>query len=184
MVAFCTSVQNFNLPGAIVSRKPDQSQTAPEQGRTVQIPEIAVSLKTLFILRTVVALALVFAGIECLDFGRQMLVASLTASAAQSILFEISGNLKVTAGGFGAVVMAASLVPFYLAYLSRPTIEVKPISGGRFEISDSFKRTSFISRLLKRFGRESLSQTNNPKGLSAPRRTLDITKIIASGSSV
>lgn len=111
-------------------------KTVDEAGRQrVHIPEITSSLKTLFILRTVTALGLIFAGIVCLYFGSSMLTASLGAQA-QSVLFEVAGQLKVTAGGFGAVVMTTSLVPFYLAYLARPMINLTPMPGGGYGIND------------------------------------------------
>ena len=96
--------------------------------RTVTIPEIASSLKMLFVLRTVVAGALVLAGIACLYFGQWMLMQSVQ-SGSQTMLLEIGASFKLTAGGFGAVVMATSLVPFWLAYRARPTLLLTPIPG-------------------------------------------------------
>ena len=73
----------------------------------VHIPEITSSLKTLFVLRTIIAIGLICAGIAVLYIGSQMLLTSVT-SGNENILFEIAGKLKITAGGFGAVVMATS----------------------------------------------------------------------------
>lgn len=110
------------------------SAVSTPQGSTVQIPEIAGSLKTLFILRTALAFGLILGGVACLYFGGNMLLASLKSTEIQSILFEIPNKIRVTAGGFGAVVMAASLVPFFLAYRTRPTIELIPTGSSGYEI--------------------------------------------------
>ena len=118
------SVINFHGQRAIV---------ATDNKTQVHIPEIAGSLKTLFILRTLIVFMLVVAGVACLYFGGNMLSMSLQGEA-QSILFEVAGSFKITAGGFGAVVMTTSLVPFYFAYCSRPTIDLLPMSGNGYRI--------------------------------------------------
>lgn len=143
--------------------------------RTVHIPEIAGSLKTLFVLRTTLAFGLIFAGIACLYFGGNMLTASLSHET-QTILFEISNNMKVTAGGFGAVVMAASLVPFFLAYRTRPTIELIPTGNSSYRIHIGDSRSSLSLRLRNAFSRKAESSartgptsdnTEEPSNISA-----------------
>lgn len=93
-----------------------------------RIPEITGSLRCLFILRALGSLALVVAGLFCLYFGQQMLI-TILAAPAQTALLEISGTIKVTAGGFGAVVMTASLFAFLLAYWNRPSLAFVPGGG-------------------------------------------------------
>lgn len=70
--------------------------------------------------RARICYAMVGAGIICLGAGVAMLIAGL--SGDQVIWFQ-SGNLKVTAGGFGAVTMVASVAWGYVAYRSRPEID-------------------------------------------------------------
>jgi hypothetical protein len=136
-----------------------QSAVNTPASRTVHIPEIAGSLKTLFVLRTTLAFGLIFAGIACLYFGGNMLTASLSHET-QTILFEISNNMKVTAGGFGAVVMAASLVPFFLAYRTRPTIELIPTSNSGYGIHIGESRSSLPSTLRNAFSKKGAPSTN------------------------
>lgn len=127
------------------------SDVQPAQGtRTVHIPEIAGSLKTLFILRTVVVGLLVAAGIACLYFGAGMLAESLKASQTQTVLLEIDGKFKLTAGGFGAVVMAASIFPFFFAYRSRPQICLVPTGNGSFQIMDESNRSKLFGVFQRR----------------------------------
>lgn len=121
--------------------------TAHPQQRIVHIPEIAGSLREIFLYRTIIALALVVAGVFCLYFGGQMLATSITAQA-QTVLFEIGGKFKLTAGGFGAVVMATSLVPFFLAYLSRPMISLIPTGGGEYRIAVGAERRNVLRWIL------------------------------------
>jgi hypothetical protein len=70
--------------------------------------------------RARICYAMVAAGIICLAAGVAMLVAGL--SGDQVVWFQ-SGNLKITAGGFGAVTMLASGAWGYVAYRSRPEID-------------------------------------------------------------
>ena len=70
--------------------------------------------------RARICYAMVGAGIICLGAGVAMLVAGL--SGDQVVWFQ-SGNLKITAGGFGAVTMVASVAWGYVAYKSRPSID-------------------------------------------------------------
>ena len=70
--------------------------------------------------RARICYAMVAAGIICLGAGVAMLVAGL--SGDQMVWFQ-SGNFKVTAGGFGAVTMVASVAWGYVAYRSRPEID-------------------------------------------------------------
>jgi hypothetical protein len=97
--------------------------------RKVHIPEITGSLKTLFILRTIISIGLIGAGIAVLMIGSQMLLTSLS-SGKESVLFEIANQVKITASGFGAVVMATSVIPFIFAYKARPTLHLYPTTGG------------------------------------------------------
>lgn len=136
--------------------------------RAVHIPEIAGSLQTLFLLRTVLAFGLILAGVACLYFGGNMLTASL-GKEAQTILFEIPGSVTVTAGGFGAVVMAASLVPFFLAYRTRPTIELIPTgnSGYRIHVGDS--NSTLLARLRNTVGGRTTSSLDAGTSSSASK---------------
>jgi len=146
---------------AAVAASPSSSSSPAVQPSRVHIPEIASSLLALFILRTVVSLGLIGAGIACLYFGGSMLNASLGGGQAQTLLFE-AGNVKVTAGGFGAVVMAASLVPFLFAYLSRPTINLIPISGSSDpSVLIGETETSLIGRLKKTFRRRAIRSNSS-----------------------
>ncbi len=70
--------------------------------------------------RARICYAMVTAGIVCLGAGVAMLIAGLTGD--QVVWFQ-SSNFKVTAGGFGAVTMLASVAWGYVAYLSRPEID-------------------------------------------------------------
>jgi len=72
--------------------------------------------------RARICYAMVAAGIFCLGAGVAMLVAGL--SGDQVVWFQ-SGELKVTAGGFGAVTMVASVAWGYVAYLSRPQLNFR-----------------------------------------------------------
>ena len=69
--------------------------------------------------RARICYAMVFAGIVCLGAGVAMLVTGLTGD--QVVWFE-TGSLKITAGGFGAVTMLASVAWGYVAYLSRAEV--------------------------------------------------------------
>lgn len=70
--------------------------------------------------RAKICYAMVFAGMVCLAAGVAMLIAGLTGG--QVVWFQ-SGGIKVTAGGFGAVTMVASVAWGYVAFLSRPEID-------------------------------------------------------------
>ena len=97
----------------------------PRPTHRLPVPAVARSLQTLFLLRTLVSLLLVGAGIACLYFGHLMLLEGLQLGS-EALLVEIPGKIKITAGGFGAVVMGASLLPFILAFLARPTLKIEP----------------------------------------------------------
>ncbi len=101
----------------------------PSANLNSEIPGITGSLKTLFVLRTIITLALIGAGIYVLEIGKEMLVTHISSGAA-TILFKIGSMVEITAGGFGAVVMATSVVIFYIAYKARPTINLNPSVGG------------------------------------------------------
>jgi hypothetical protein len=155
-----------------VSSSSNNQQEHQQGARTVHIPEIAGSLRTLFILRTVVVAMLVFAGVACLYFGGQMLASSLQASQSQTVLFEIVGSMKLTAGGFGAVVMAASLFPFFFAFLARPTIALIPTAGGGFEISDELNRNSILRFIRGRKRSVATNQRNDGSNTTDRRLTV------------
>jgi len=59
------------------------------------------------------------ASVTCLVAGVVMLIIGITGN--QSIWLE-SSSLKVTAGGFGAVTLLASVAWGFIAFLSRPEI--------------------------------------------------------------
>ena len=69
---------------------------------------------------------MVVAGVVCLAAGVVMLVVGL--SGAQVVWFQ-SGKFKVTAGGFGAVTMLASVAWGYMAYRSRPVMHYHSPTG-------------------------------------------------------
>lgn len=62
---------------------------------------------------------MIAASVTCLCAGIVMLIVGLTGN--QSIWFE-SGTMKITAGGFGAVTLLASVAWGFIAFLSRPEI--------------------------------------------------------------
>ena len=98
----------------------------PRLVHRISVPPVVKSLWPLFLLRTFISLSLVGAGIACLYFGHSMLLQGLQLGS-EALLVEIPGKVRITAGGFGAVVMAASLVPFLFAYASRPTLKLVPV---------------------------------------------------------
>jgi hypothetical protein len=70
--------------------------------------------------RAVICYSMIAAGVVCLAAGIVMLVVGLRGD--QVIWFQ-QGNFKITAGGFGAVTMLASVAWGFVAYRSRPEIE-------------------------------------------------------------
>ena len=77
--------------------------------------------------RAMLCYAMVFGGLVCLLAGAAMLVVGL--SGDQVIWFQTT-SLKVTAGGFGAVTMLASVAWGYVAFLSRPIIHFRGAGRG------------------------------------------------------
>ena len=69
--------------------------------------------------RARICYAMVAGGMVCLAAGVAMLVVGLTGD--QVVWFQ-HGNFKITAGGFGAITMLASVAWGYVAFLSRPEI--------------------------------------------------------------
>jgi hypothetical protein len=70
--------------------------------------------------RARICYGMVAAGVICLAAGAVMLAIGLKGD--QVIWFQ-SGTIKITAGGFGAVTMLASVAWGYAAYRSRPEIK-------------------------------------------------------------
>jgi hypothetical protein len=62
--------------------------------------------------------------------------------------------------------MAASLVPFFLAYRTRPTIELIPTGNSAYRIHIGDSRSSLSLRLRNAFSRkvESSVRTDTPSG--------------------
>jgi hypothetical protein len=78
--------------------------------------------------RVVMCIGMVSGGVICLLAGMVMLAVGLKGDQIVWLQF---GTLKVTAGGFGALTMAASVAWGYVAFRSRPQILYfsKPIGG-------------------------------------------------------
>ncbi len=78
--------------------------------------------------RALICIGMVAGGVICLLAGIAMLAVGIKGD---QIVWLQSGTFKVTAGGFGALTMAASVAWGYVAFRSRPQILYisKPIGG-------------------------------------------------------
>jgi hypothetical protein len=78
--------------------------------------------------RAILCIGMVAGGVICLVAGVVMLAVGLKGS---QVVWLQSATLKVTAGGFGALTLLASVAWGYVAYRSRPQILYlsKPIGG-------------------------------------------------------
>jgi hypothetical protein len=94
--------------------------------------------------RAVICLSMVVAGIICLAAGIAMLVVGLRGD--QVIWFQ-SGNLKVTAGGFGAVTMLASVAWGFVAYSSRPEVQYRSPQL-EFTLREQMQRMDGVARYV------------------------------------
>lgn len=104
-------------------------QSNSKQNSHNKIPEIAGSLEKLFILRTILSIFFILAGIAVLYFGMEIILANMGAGQ-NTIFFELGAAFKITAAGFGGVVFASATVAFYLAYRTRPTLKLTPVPRG------------------------------------------------------
>lgn len=91
--------------------------------------------------KTLVSFGLIGASIYLLDTGVDLLKLNPTGGIEQSSLFEW-GSMRITASGFGAVVLMASIIPMFFAYLSRPQLKQIPLprtdggSSGRDDLGN------------------------------------------------
>ena len=78
--------------------------------------------------RALICIGMVGGGVICLLAGIVMLAIGLQGD---QVAWLQSGSLKVTAGGFGALTMAASVAWGYVAFRSRPQILYisRPVGG-------------------------------------------------------
>ena len=86
--------------------------------------------------KILISLALVYASIQVLEIGYQMLINSPVAEGSRA-LFSWQG-LEITASGFDAVIMNIGFLFGFLAYLCRPKLTVQPVAlTGKQTVSDS-----------------------------------------------
>lgn len=146
--------------------KPSRNPRKKDQTNSPDLVEITHALRTLFLFRTLISLALIMAGIGCIYCGHLMLMNLATAQA--NVLFAF-GTTKITASGIGAVVMCSSLFAFWLAYLSAPSVNFVPTnvrlrsgggfsSGGRYLFSffQKLEGIPWLPNMLKNFFRSVL----------------------------
>ena len=94
--------------------------------KDVQLAEIEF-LNSHLTHRARICYAMVTAGVICLGAGVAMLAAGLSGD---QVVWLQSGTFKITAGGFGAVTMVASVAWGYVAYRARPEIHYWSPSRG------------------------------------------------------
>jgi membrane protein YdbS with pleckstrin-like domain len=95
--------------------------------------------------RARICYTMVAASVTCLCAGIVMLIVGVTGN--QSIWFE-SDKIKITAGGFGAVTLLASVAWGFIAFLSRPEIRFE---GRNHALTLGPRYESRAQRIVKKF---------------------------------